>query len=360
MTETAAPQDLQELTASFVEQQAAASERLGSHLYAELMRRTAEDVRAGGPAWEVLRPHANADRGSALTLRLLGAVHRLVLQDRAPQLAALYPSAGGSGQVAGAWPAFRDVLEEHRDELVELVGWSCQTNEVGRAAGLLGGFLTVARETGLPLRLLELGASAGLQLRWDHFRYEWDERASTHRWGPPDSPVRLSGHWDVPSELLAASVEVAERSGCDRDPVDVDSEEGRLRLRQSVWADQPVRLERLNGAIELARRVPARLDGAGAGAWLAARLAEPVDGVATVVYHSVVWQYLSEDEREAVRTALRGAAARATPRAPVAWLRSEPENILRSMRVRLTLWPAGEERLLAKAGAHGFPVRWQR
>src|SRR5204863_254585 len=81
------------------------------------------------------------------------------------------------------WPAFRDTLEQQRDTLRGLVHRPCQTNEVGRAAALFGGFLLVARETGLPLRLLEIGASAGLNLRWDHYRYEqgdagWGDRAS--------------------------------------------------------------------------------------------------------------------------------------------------------------------------------------
>ncbi|HWH31447.1 MAG TPA: DUF2332 domain-containing protein [Egibacteraceae bacterium] len=352
--------DLRELTAWFVEQQAEASARLGSLLYAALMRHAAQDVRAGGVTWRVLAPHASADRGSALTLRFLAAVHRLVLQGRAPALAASYPSAGGSGDVEGAWQAFHATLEEHEAELVEVVGWSCQTNEVGRAAGLVCGFLRAVARTGVPrLRLLELGASAGLQLRWDHFRYEWDEHPDTHHWGPPDSPVVLSGHWDPPAELLAQRVEVVERRGCDPDPVDVTTEEGRLRLRQSVWADQPERFARLNGALELAARIPAEVERARAVDWVPAALAGRVPGTLTVLYHSVVWQYLEPGERDEVRDAIHRAGARATADAPLAWVRSEPENILRAMRVRLTLWPGGQEELVAKAAAHGLPVRWQ-
>src|SRR5438034_5449361 len=111
-------------------------------------------------------------RASALALRFMGAVHRLVLEGRAPALARHYPSAGGEAGLEGAWAAFRDTLEQHRDTLRALVTSPVQTNEVGRSAALLGGFLLVARETGLPLRLLELGASAGLNLRWDHYRSE--------------------------------------------------------------------------------------------------------------------------------------------------------------------------------------------
>jgi len=351
--------ELQELTATMVEQQAEACVLLGSHLYAALMRAAAADVRGDGVTWDILRPHASADRGSAITLRFLAAVHRLVLQGRAPAVAAHYPSVGGSGAIDGAWDAFHATLLEHRDELIDLVGWSCQTNEVGRSAGLMAGFLVAAQRSGLPLRLLEIGASAGLQLRWDKFRYEWDAQPEQTNWGPPVSPVRLSGHWDLPAELLGTEVQVASRQGCDPNPVDVTTEEGRLRLRQSIWGDQPARFARLNGALELAALVPAQVDQVGAGAWLAEQLAEPTPGVLTVVYHSVVWQYLPEAERDEVRRLLYAAGARASAHAPLAWVRSEPENILRAMRVRLTMWPGGEERLVAKAGAHGFPVRWQ-
>ncbi|MDP9406123.1 MAG: DUF2332 family protein, partial [Actinomycetota bacterium] len=83
------------------------------------------------------------------------------------------------------------------------------------------------------------------------------------------------------------------------------------------------------------------------------------EDVATVVYHSVVWQYLPEGDRRAMRDALAHAAARATVDAPLAWLRMEPEPALHAMAVRLTTWPGGEERLLATAGAHGLPLSWQ-
>ena len=130
-----------------------------------MLEQAAADVEAGGPGWAVLEGHEGDPAGSALALRFLGAVHRLVLEGRAPALARHYPSAGGEAGLEGAWAAFRDTLEQHGDTLRALVHRPCQTNEVGRAAALFGGFLLVARETSLPLRLLELGASAGLNLR---------------------------------------------------------------------------------------------------------------------------------------------------------------------------------------------------
>ena len=290
-------------------------------------------------------------RASALALRFLGAVHRLVLEGRAPALARHYPSAGGEAGLEGAWAAFRDTLEQHRDTLRTLVHRPCQTNEVGRSAALFGGFLLVARETALPLRLLELGASAGLLLRWDHYRYEGDRG-----WGDRASPVRLLDVFPDGFPPGGRRCRVIERGGCDPLPLDPSSPDGQLTLLSYLWADQRERIALLRGALEVARRVPAAVDASGAPAWLAARLTTPAPGVASVVFHSIVMQYLSAADRRRVASLLAEAGRRATRNAPLAWLRMEPGG--EQTEVRLTLWPGGSERLIASAGFHGRPVRW--
>ena len=112
----------------------------------------------------------------------------------------------------------------------------------------------------------------------------------------------------------------------------------------------------LRGALDVAREVPVTVEEAGAGDWLAERLAEPADGVATVVFHSIVWQYIPHEERDRIRAALAESGERATERAPLAWLRMEPGG--EQTELRLTTWPGGEERLLASAGFHGSPLNW--
>jgi hypothetical protein len=317
-----------------------------------LLDPAAADVEAGGPCWAVLEGHEGDPPGSALALRFMGAVHRLVLEGRAPALARHYPSAGGQAGLGGAWAAFRDTLEQHRDMLRALVHRPCQTNEVGRAAALFGGFLLVARETGLPLRLLELGASAGLNLRWDHYRYEQGDAG----WGDRASPVRLADVFPDGFPPSGHRCRVIERAGCDTRPIDPCSADGQLTLLSFLWPDQRERVALLRGALEVARRVPAAVDAAGAPAWVTARLATPIRGVATVVFHSIFMQYLSEDDRRRVPSVLADAGSRATGDAPLAWLRMEPGG--EQAEVRLTLWPGGAERLIANAGYHGRPVRW--
>ncbi|MGH2808661.1 MAG: DUF2332 domain-containing protein [Actinomycetota bacterium] len=326
-------------------------DRLGSKLYAALLVPVAENLAGGGPIWSVVEPQAEAPDDDAVPLRFMGAVHRLVLRGDAPDLARFYPSAGGTER-GDAWPAFRATVEANVDELRELALRPVQTNEVGRSGALVGGFLQVAKETGLPLRILETGASAGLNLRWDRFRYE--ARGAT--WGPTDSPVRLcdyNSERPLPFDVVA---EVIGRAGCDINPLDPRRDEDRQTLLAYVWPDQVARIRLLRAALDVAQRVPADVEKATAAAWLEERLAEDSVGVATVVYHSIFFQYMSGDEAQRFETVLNEAGARATSEAPLAWLRLEPGG--EQAKVRLTMWPGGEERLLATSGFHGAAVRW--
>jgi hypothetical protein len=327
----------------------------GSPLYAELLARAAEDAQGGGVVFELLLPHDAPNlRADALALRLMAAVHRLVLEGAAPDLAACYPSVGGNAPASGAWGVFREVLRRERERLAFLVARPCQTNEVGRAAALAFGFFQVSAATGLPLRLLEVGCSAELNLRWDHYRYGVGGAA----WGPRESPVDLSGLWGEAPAALPSAVPIAERSGCDPRPVDLDSADGRLDLMASLWADQLERVARLRGAIAIAASVRALVERASVRDWLPGRLAAPVSGVATVVFHSIVQEYLSEEERRSFQGALGAAGGRATRGAPLHWLRLEPfpEPPLR-YAVTLTSWPGATERIVAWSGPHGSDVR---
>jgi hypothetical protein len=329
-----APRDL---LAGRLRFQARGCAQLGSPFYASLLEFAAVDLEAGGPAWEVLEGFESEHEWAALALRLMGSVHRLVLNETMPELALHYPSVGGDGDPSAAWPLFRRALADHGAEIRRLTARGCQTNEVGRSAALLGGFLEVAHRTGLPLRILELGASAGLNLRWDRYRYE----AAQGEWGDASSPVRFDHAFDLPPPLNR-SAEVVERKGCDLDPVDPTSEEGALTLRSFVWADQLSRLSLLDGALKVAAQVPVEVERIDAGSFLERELEEQRAGMATVVYHSVFMQYVAVEGRERITRAIADA--------PVHYLTMEPAE--GTFEVRL----GGE--LLGTAGPHGTHVRW--
>lgn len=316
-------------------------------LYQPLLRALADDVEAGGHSWRPLGPVVHLPGDDAVPLRLLGAAHRVALAGEAPDYAAHLPTCGGDGNAALAWPALRDLCAS--GALDEGTLQPVQTNEPARAAALLPGFAEVAGRTGLPLRLLEVGASAGLLLRFDAYRYAVGPAA----WGPAGSPVAIVVEGDAP----LGPVEVASRRGCDVHPLDPVAD--RLLLLSFVWPSQVERFRRLEAALALATSLPVVIDSAGAAGWLESQLSAPATGAATVVYHSIVWQYLSPEERAAATAAIVAAGERAAPDAPPAWLRLEPHpRPAVGAELRLTTWPGGEDQVLALCGYHGGPVRW--
>ena len=339
--------------------QADACRSLGSPFYADLLARVADDVVAHGPAAAVLAGHENDPGPSGLALRLMGAVHRLVLERRAARLAVYFPSVGGTADAAGAWPVLRDLLQAERAWLRGRLDQAPQTNEVGRAAALVGGLLHVADRWPGPLRLAEIGASAGLNLRADHYRVRFT--SGPDGVGPPDSPVVLPDAWAGRRPPVEARLEVVERLGCDLAPVDPTTTEGRLLLTSFVWPDQVDRLARLRGALEVAARVPATVEQGSAGDFVS-RL-ELADGATTVLWHSIMWQYLEPPERAAVTERIGALGARATADRRFAHLSLEPRRRTPSAPheplVVLRTWPGGEPRVLATASPHGLPTTWE-
>jgi hypothetical protein len=211
----------------------------------------------------------------------------------------------------------------------------------------------------LPVRLLEVGASAGLTMLVERYGYAVGDRVL----GDPGSALRFDQPWvGAPAADVDLAPQIVERRGCDPNPIDPTSDEGRLTLLSYVWPDWTERVQRLATALAVAAQAPAPVDRAGAADWLAARLATPTPGVLTVVWHSVVWQYIEYAERVEARAALLAAAARATPDAPLAHLQFEPRQHPKHgfrFELMLTMWPGpAEHELLALAPGHGVPARW--
>jgi hypothetical protein len=327
---------------------------MGSPFYGELLDRMAEDVAGGGRVGQFLDGQLDSTYEDAVPLRFLGGIHRLVLAGQAQELAARFPSVGGDGDASRAWPGVVDALEAHADAMRDALTRPPQTNEVGRSAALVGGFLVVARDAALPLRVLEVGASAGLNLRFDRYWYEADGAT----YGDPASPVQFAGLWEDGRPPFDASITIAERRGCDRDPIDAGAEDGRLTLLSYVWPGQTERFKMLRAALDVARDHPVTVDRADIPDWLVGQLREPVPGRATVVFHSITWQYLTDGERAAAEAELASAGARARPDSPLAWLRLEPSADRSHPELRVTTWPGGEEQLLAHCHYHLGPVRW--
>ncbi len=327
---------------------------LGSRLYADLCRAAATDLESGGPIAEVL-DHWDGigdPMELAIPLRVLGTAHRLALLGQAPHLARYFPSCGGSPGV-GLAEAFLDLVGARPGDFVADLGRPVQTNEVGRSAVLRAGLGVVAARHDRPIRLLEIGSAAGLNLRLDHF---------SHRLGgvvlPGGGPL-LEPDWSGP-DPPSVGVSIVERRGCDPWAIDVTTTEGAARAESFVWPDMTWRFERMAAAVEVACRVPAEIDRRPAGEWLSEHL-WPHVGTTTVVVHSVMWQYVPPNEQRAIESLIEERAAGATSDAPLAHLRFEPRFVSPSkwrFELSLRTWPGGEDERLAQAHPHGEWVRW--
>src|SRR5262245_44860636 len=217
--------------------------KAGSELTARLMERCVAELEAEGPLARLLSDWQGEPLLDALPQRVVGAVQGLALEGRAPELARFYPSLGGSPVWPDTADAFARVIERHAAEIRPRLDTQVQTNEVRRCSALLGGFLAIARG-GLPLRILEIGSSAGLLLFWDRYRYA----LGSHAWGDPASPLLLDTEWRGGPPDLDAPVRIASRRGCDLYPLDLRDPAQLRRIESFLWADQPDRHRLLHAA----------------------------------------------------------------------------------------------------------------
>lgn len=284
----------------------------------------------------------------ALALRLCGGLHFLARSGAAPALASLYPPSPLPDEER-LWAALVPTLGD--GSLPAWLDHAPQTNEVGRSAVLMSGLLVIADRFRLPLRLYELGASAGLNLLLDAYGYDLGGLAA----GDPASGVQLRPAWEGPPPP-AAQVEIIGRRGTDLNPARLPDEGERLLAY--VWPDQPERLQRLAAALAIAGDTPPHVDRAGAADWLESQLTlAPEPGVTRVVMHSVAFQYFDADSQNRVTAHIEAAGGRASTAAPLAWLRYEQDAESGEPSLRLRTWPGGEQ-LLAWAHPHGRSVRW--
>ncbi|MFD9942361.1 DUF2332 domain-containing protein [Nonomuraea sp. NPDC059023] len=212
---------------------------------------------------------------------------------------------------------------------------STQTNEPGRCASLLPLLARLPQ----PLALIEVGASAGLCLFPDKYRYEY----SGHPPFGPASPVTLACRTEGP--LPQRMPDVAWRAGIDLNPIDITDLEQTRWLEALVWPEQHERLARLRAALDLARAEPRPLIVRGdLNEHVEDLVARAPSGATTVVFHSAVLWYLAREDRERFARTMR--------RLPARWISNEAEP----GREGFTLALDGEP--VARTGPHGQFLEW--
>lgn len=332
--------------------QAVACRNLGSPLTADICDILADALREdqGDVAHRVLNwPSDPSGRSDALALRLCGGLHALVLKGECAPLTRAYDEANPSAGV------LLNAIAAHETFLLEWLQSPPQTNEVGRSATIIAAARFIAERYPLPIRALELGASAGLNLNFHRYHLMPKEKPPLPDHVREDSVV-LSPEWT--GHIPDATIEIDSAEGVDLRPVDPVRD--RLRLLAYCWHDQVARMERLRAALDLAQRHPPKVEAGDAAEWLERGLAASRSGL-TLIYHTIARQYFPPETQAACDAALRKAGALATRQAPLAHFSMESDDGKGGPGAALVLrlWD-GEAHgwHLGRADFHGRWVDW--
>ncbi len=240
--------------------------------------------------------------GDALPLRLMGGLHALARDGRDAAWSAVYPPSVAPADEA-LWALLNGVLARHAVFIAPWLDGPPQTNEVGRSAALMAGLLVLADRFGLGFETYELGASAGLNSRLDHYAHDLGGVLV----GDQASKVRLQPQWT-----------------------------GRAPPQAYVVIGQK-HLVDLN----------------------------PLDATDRVVMHTIAYQYFPPQAQDRIRAHLEKVGRLARPDAPLAWLsfeQSERGGSERRPLLELTVWTGGAEpvtQVLAQCQPHGAEIDWK-
>ena len=320
---------------------AAECRRDGLPLYGAL-----SDGAAGEAA--LLELLGRARPGQARPVLLLAAVQRLLFDHPDDPLATFYPSVTGQPVPAGdPVPAFLAFCAAHLDELRPMVEQrSTQTNEVNRSVAVAAALRTATADLATtPIALVELGPSAGLNLRADTYAVDFGDGIEHQATA---SPVRLrtrlvgAGRPDVDRALPP----VVARVGLDLHPIAVATDDEELRwLEACLWPEQMDRLARFRAAVAAVQAEPPMLVRGDLLDDLADLLARLPSGAHAFVFHSWVLTYVARDRRPELAEILRAAAAER----PLSWFSAEAAGVVPGID-----WPPSEDLGLTVLGLRRF------
>jgi len=346
---------------------------------AQIMRRFADDelqgssplyerfARAAAEDPELLSPLLAAPPTQRRATLYFAAIHFLVLQEPQGDLAAVYPDLTEPPALGDPVPALRAFLAEHAEDLEEIYATrNTQTNEVGRSAFLLPMFGLVAARARRPLAMIEAGASAGLNLLFDRYFYDYGLAGSA---GDPASAVHLAPEirGGVPPPVPNRMPTVVSRVGVDLQPVDVRDFDAIAWLRACIWPEHAARVQLFTRAVEIARADPPRVIRGDFVEMLPGLIESAPQDAAVCVFHTAALAYVPREQREH----LADLMAEAGGAREVYWVAGEGPRILAAMfpeagitgpegGYALVVGRAGRDAAwVGEAAYHGRWLRWR-
>ena len=202
---------------------------------------------------------------------LFAAVKILVgMQGPRTKLIRYYPDLGGDlpADDPELEAAFVDFCMRHSNILRGVIEQRVtNTNEVRRSTCLMPAYMEAARHFGsAPFSLIEIGSSAGLNLNWDRYAYQYRGK---------DGAVLAAGDLERGGLLLECELRgehhpgpwpdwppvIADRCGIERDWVDLGEGEDRAWLHALIWPEHVDRIDRLARALDIAAAHPPQTRG---------------------------------------------------------------------------------------------------
>lgn len=322
-----------------------------SPLYAKLTKAAANDG-------HLLDIASEASAGQPEPELLLAAVHSILLEGRDHPLAQFYPTCKRPGSDEDPVPHFQDFCSVNEGQLRSVIATRrCQTNDVGRSAILLPAFEHVARiAEASTLSQIEIGTSAGLNLNWDRYQYNF---TGIGTFGVSASPVTITTEaiGDHRPPLSPNFPTVAKRCGIDLNTLDVTNADDARWLHALIHPNQHHRHQQLTAAIELARENRPTLIEGDALNELPEQLAGAPNQTDLIVFSTHVLYQLEEN----TITKLRSLLASHSSEQPVHWLSIDPDEELGEPTYRLVTFINGSvtESQIAKFESYGNWIQWQ-
>ncbi len=323
--------------------------RSSSPLYERLALGVADDA-------EMLALAAFTPPSQPPTLLLFGVVQYLLLKQPDVPLAAFYPTITNAVPPSeDPYPYFYAFCMSHRDEIIQLLTTRLvQTHEVGRCALLLPIYGIVASRTNYQsLSLVDVGCSAGLNLLWDRYAYDYGDG---QLYGDAASPLKLTcelrGEHRPP--LPTRLSPVANRLGIDLNPIDLRDLDAVLWLKALIWPEHTERVANLERAIEVLQQHPPHLLAGSVLDHLPQLIAATPGDTILCIYHTYSLYQLSPADRER----LSGIISAASFTRDIYWFGIEGNRDGNFVTMTCYQHGMGEETLLARCQPHGRWLEW--
>jgi hypothetical protein len=275
---------------------------------------------------------------------LFAAVNLLLASDPGSALADYYPVHGGRRPVDGGLaPAFAAFCAAHRHELDQLLrSRSTQTNEIRRCVALRLGLGHLRKRWPGPVALVEVGASAGLNLLADRYAYHVGGHAQPSAAGAQATVTCGLRGGSPEAPILGPVPEITSRLGIDQHPVSLADPGARAWLEAFVWPEQTGDLAVLRAAVGLAVSAGVTVVAGDAAADTARLVGELPGREPVVVFTASLLSYLGADARRAFAAQVAQAAAGR----PLAWVFAESGGLVAT----------ADDPLAALAGPVAYPT----